>query len=348
MVGNSLIKNGYLLDGGRIYPNEGWRVSEFIEVESLSRYVFGYKRDLDFTQLNIVEFDESKNSIQNILKLNNHTALRHFNFYTSKSAKYIRFSYSEIVSDAHSNTRDIYIENQETGIYVLADNRYHFIANDGTDIVRDYPAREGDIIRTDGEDVIKRVVIDLGKYGWAYEDVGRFVVNVGNYRGGFTNMTILSDKYTVRNSSEDLTFRGAEVNTNFYCYDSSFGTDAVAFRKSLDGVMLEYDVAEPTKVSHERQPVSADITEVTDYYKSLDFSMLYWPSEQWIAKYYSGTHAVLNYIPAVRNSDLKPGMYEVATGEFKTNEGTGEFTYINDWTINEPATLEVDENKVEE
>ena len=45
-------------------------------------------------------------------------------------------------------------------------------------------------------------------------------------------------------------------------------------------------------------------------------------------------------------------MYEVATGEFKTNEGTGEFTYTNDWTVTksvtEPVTLEVDENKVEE
>lgn len=36
---------------------------------------------------------------------------------------------------------------------------------------------------------------------------------------------------------------------------------------------------------------------------------------------------VHNYIPALRDLDSKPGLYDVAAGEFKTNNGTGEFLY---------------------
>ena len=120
-------------------------------------------------------------------------------------------------------------------------------------------------------------------------------------------------------------------------------TDASEFKKSLQGLILVFEKATPEVI--DATPTSLeDNTIVTNENYTVSFT----PVEQWIAKYYSGTHAVLNYIPAVRNSDLKPGMYEVATGEFKTNEGTGEFAYINDWTVNEPVTLEVDENKMEE
>lgn len=34
-----------------------------------------------------------------------------------------------------------------------------------------------------------------------------------------------------------------------------------------------------------------------------------------------------NYIPALRVSDSKPGMYDLISGQFFTNQGTGEFTY---------------------
>lgn len=33
------------------------------------------------------------------------------------------------------------------------------------------------------------------------------------------------------------------------------------------------------------------------------------------------------YIPALRIADSKPGMYDLATGKFFVNQGTGEFTY---------------------
>ena len=36
---------------------------------------------------------------------------------------------------------------------------------------------------------------------------------------------------------------------------------------------------------------------------------------------------VHNYIPALRDYDSKPGLYDVIAGEFKVNNGTGEFQY---------------------
>lgn len=37
---------------------------------------------------------------------------------------------------------------------------------------------------------------------------------------------------------------------------------------------------------------------------------------------------IREYVPCYRKSDNKPGMYDLATKEFFTNTGTGEFTYV--------------------
>lgn len=42
---------------------------------------------------------------------------------------------------------------------------------------------------------------------------------------------------------------------------------------------------------------------------------------------YENNVLVHNYIPALRDLDSKPGLYDVAAGEFKTNNGTSEFLY---------------------
>ena len=42
---------------------------------------------------------------------------------------------------------------------------------------------------------------------------------------------------------------------------------------------------------------------------------------------YENDMLVHNYIPALRDFDSKPGLYDVTAGEFKVNEGTGEFLY---------------------
>lgn len=36
---------------------------------------------------------------------------------------------------------------------------------------------------------------------------------------------------------------------------------------------------------------------------------------------------VRHFIPVVRNSDDKPGMYDLVNDVFYTNQGTGEFTW---------------------
>lgn len=42
---------------------------------------------------------------------------------------------------------------------------------------------------------------------------------------------------------------------------------------------------------------------------------------------WSGQNIVSHFIPAVRNSDNEPGMYDLVTGAFKTNAGTGSISY---------------------
>ena len=44
------------------------------------------------------------------------------------------------------------------------------------------------------------------------------------------------------------------------------------------------------------------------------------------AKIYNGNTLSRNYIPCYRNSDNKPGLYDLVTGVFFSNAGTGEFT----------------------
>lgn len=44
------------------------------------------------------------------------------------------------------------------------------------------------------------------------------------------------------------------------------------------------------------------------------------------AKYYQGARLTRDCIPCYRKSDSKPGMYDLVSGTFFTNAGTGEFT----------------------
>jgi len=44
-------------------------------------------------------------------------------------------------------------------------------------------------------------------------------------------------------------------------------------------------------------------------------------------KFYDGSALIHHYIPCYRNSDTKPGLYDLITGEFLTNSGAGEFQY---------------------
>lgn len=45
------------------------------------------------------------------------------------------------------------------------------------------------------------------------------------------------------------------------------------------------------------------------------------------ARWYFNGQLVRNFIPCIRNSDNKPGMYDTVNGVFYTNQGTGEFLY---------------------
>ena len=54
-------------------------------------------------------------------------------------------------------------------------------------------------------------------------------------------------------------------------------------------------------------------------------------------KIFEGDNIVLYYVPSVRKSDNKPGMYDLVSGQFFTNQGTGEFIVGED--INDPIEV---------
>lgn len=52
---------------------------------------------------------------------------------------------------------------------------------------------------------------------------------------------------------------------------------------------------------------------------------LLWTGRIYRAQISEGNEIIANFIPVMRNSDSKVGMYDTATGQFFTNAGTGEF-----------------------
>ena len=247
--------------------------------------------------------------------------------------------------------------------YHETETRYGLIFNDGSVYPMEKPlygiADVKDKQSTNGTRNEKYGMADLWELNWEYYgfafDHHLFSIQWFGKNDNVTGRTYLlncicnklkqipyADRYDINNLEFYIT-PITETSPNGVIYVAYNSNDIQEFKQFLLGTKMIYELATPTTKQTTPASIEMDTTIVNEQYTAY-----FTPVEQWIAKYYSGTHAVLNYIPAVRNSDLKPGMYEVATGEFKTNEGTGEFTYINDWTVNEPVTLEVDENKVEE
>lgn len=50
-------------------------------------------------------------------------------------------------------------------------------------------------------------------------------------------------------------------------------------------------------------------------------------AKYYASKWWDGDTLVRDFIPCVRNTDGKPGMYDLVTETFFTNQGTGEFLY---------------------
>ena len=61
-----------------------------------------------------------------------------------------------------------------------------------------------------------------------------------------------------------------------------------------------------------------------DYLNST-YSVTYAKMKIYQCKIYASGVLVRNYIPVIRNSDNKPGMYDVLNKTFYVNSGTGEF-----------------------
>lgn len=76
---------------------------------------------------------------------------------------------------------------------------------------------------------------------------------------------------------------------------------------------------------------SADLSTVADVANGRNITLfgingqLLWTGRIYRAQISEGNEIIANFIPVMRNSDSKVGMYDTVTGQFFTNAGTGEF-----------------------
>lgn len=97
---------------------------------------------------------------------------------------------------------------------------------------------------------IKRIgVVDLGTLDWSWDE-GNSVFKTNGLVGNGNAYRFFCSKYTSTNygfsDMADKTIRSTRENLAVLgIKDSSFGTDASAFKASLAGVMLHYELAEP-------------------------------------------------------------------------------------------------------
>ena len=54
---------------------------------------------------------------------------------------------------------------------------------------------------------------------------------------------------------------------------------------------------------------------------------LFYKGKVYSLKVLKGAELLANYVPCYRKEDFKPGMYDLVTGNFYINQGTGEFLY---------------------
>ena len=122
------------------------------------------------------------------------------------------------------------------------------------------------------------------------------------------------------------------IDTNTYVYDTSI----------LTGERVTFTIDRPTKTIyadtdtiHESYTSPADFSPNSSVYPVILFGC--WSSwndrfsaggagKMYSFKYYSNNELKIDLIPCVRESDNVPGMYDLLTGNFLTNSGSGNFT----------------------
>lgn len=102
---------------------------------------------------------------------------------------------------------------------------------------------------TSTEAITRVGVVDLGTLTWTYSSGGYFYSSISEKAVG--NCNLMCDRYETTSADSvvnmtDKQIKGHASTTSMYIKDSSFGTDGVALKASLSGVMLFYALATPT------------------------------------------------------------------------------------------------------
>ena len=108
---------------------------------------------------------------------------------------------------------------------------------------------DGDIYPSDGNGSRKYALVDLGELNWVYDSSHQFFYH--NNSGRKSNGSFVCDRYAFGGDKSDGQMDSVSTGvyshgTYIYVKDTSFGTDATAFKTAMSGVYLLYELATPT------------------------------------------------------------------------------------------------------
>ena len=113
---------------------------------------------------------------------------------------------------------------------------------------------DGDIYESDGTVTRRYGIVDLGTLSWSYyadRDYFFALISDAAVTGSSDVANALTSKYQV--TSYNTMYEGNELASIFYAHvrginikDTAYGNDAAAFKAAMSGVMLVYELVEPT------------------------------------------------------------------------------------------------------
>jgi hypothetical protein len=109
---------------------------------------------------------------------------------------------------------------------------------------------DGDVYYPNGDVVRRYGVVDLGTLTWTYDSTNTRFSTVGITSSAKALAVVICQKYTndysgITGSTNNVCAVGQ--NKDLFVRDTSYGTDATAFKTAMNGVYLIYELATPTK-----------------------------------------------------------------------------------------------------
>lgn len=174
--------------------------------------------------------------------------------------------------------------------------------------------------------------------GTQYIDTG-FVPDVNSAM--YCKMAITDDGSNMRNNTSGCVLTG---NKGWFCvggYGSSIGLVALFSVDNRGGATIAYDNDfHDFYIANGNQKIDdvVENNEIDSFLNTMLSVYLFKPNVNYGAtlisaqkisscKLWQSGVLAHDFVPCLRIQDNKPGMYDIVTGEFFTNDGTGEFLY---------------------